>query len=451
MSNQVVPAVATGASTAETHLDTSAALHSQRPSHIGFWALALGFTAFVGWAAWAPLDEGVASPGVVTIDTKHKNVQHLTGGIVKDVLVREGQEVKKGDVLMRLDDVASRANFESVRQRYLSMRAVQNRLQAEQSGGTSIIWHPDLTKEASDPLIRQQMSTQQQLFNARRASLAADLQATEESIHGQEEMIQSYTNVAQNRRHTLALLQEELTNTKGLIEQGYVPRNRQLELERSVSENRASAAEIEGSILRARRAIAELHQRTQVRQQDYRKEVESQLGDVSRDVLGEGERLKALRDDLSRTEVRAPADGQVVGLNFQTPGGIIPPGQRIADIVPEDGQLLLEAQVAPHLIDRVKQGQSVDVRFNSFANSPQLVVQGVVQSISGDALPNSQGNATYYLARVAVTEEGIKKLGTRHMQAGMPVEVVFKGGERSLLTYLLHPLLKRMAASMKEE
>ena len=161
--------------------------------------------------------------------------------------------------------------------------------------------------------------------------------------------------------------------------------------------------------------------------------------------------MRAVSDDLARTEIKAPAAGQVVGLAVQTVGAVVQSGQKLMDIVPKDAPLILEAHVAPHLIDRVRSDLPVDVRFSSFAHSPQLVVQGKVVSISADLLTEPQTNVSYYLARVQVTPEGIKHLGKRQLQPGMPVEVILKTGERSMLTYLLHPLTKRLAASMTEE
>ena len=150
-------------------------------------------------------------------------------------------------------------------------------------------------------------------------------------------------------------------------------------------------------------------------------------------------------------EIRSPAQGQVVGLMTQTVGGVLQAGQKLMDIVPKGAPLMLEAQVAPHLIDRVHMGMPVDVRFSSFANTPQLVVNGDVESVSGDLLTDPHTNISYYLARVKVSEDGLKILGKRELRPGMPVEVIFRGGERSMLTYLLHPLTKRLAASMTEE
>ena len=437
--------------TVEPTRDT--AIHSDvgRAGRIGLWALGIGFGGFLVWAAFAPLDEGIPSQGHVAIDTKRKSVQHLTGGIVKEVLVGEGDQVKEGQLLIRLDDAAAKANFESVRQRYLGMRASQGRLLAEQNGQNTITYHPDLQAAASDPLIRQQTLNQEQLFQSRKAALRADLQGIEESIQGQQGLVQSYEGMSGNRRNQLALLNEELGNTRGLVKEGYAPRNRQLELERQVSESSTAIAELQGNAIRAKRTVAELRQRAIVRQQEYRKEVESQLTDATREALSDSGKFLALQDELARTEIRSPASGQVVALAIQTVGGVVAPGQKLLDVVPANESLLLETRVPPNLIDSVKAGMPVDVRFSSFARSPQLVVQGKVVSISADLLTDPQNGIAYYLARVTLTPDGLKMLGKRQMQPGMPVEVVLRTGERSMLTYLLHPLTKRVAASMNEE
>lgn len=424
---------------------------SFRAGRVGLWALLIGFGGFLLWAGLAPLDEGVPAAGMVAIDTKRKAVQHLSGGIVKEVLVREGDEVKEGQMLMALDPAVARANYESVRQRYLGLRAMQGRLLAEQAGAATIVFHPDLQAAASDPLIRQQMQNQEQLFMTRRNLLRSDLQSIEESIQGQEGLLQAYRGMLDNRTNQLRLVNEELANLRGLVREGYAPRNRQLEMERMVSDISTSMADLQGNSVRASRTIAELRQRALSRQQEYRKEVETQLADVGREVLAKNEKLHAVTNDLDRTEIKAPADGQVVGLVVQTVGGVVAPGQKLMDIVPKGEPLLLEARVAPHMIDRVHAGLPVDVRFSSFAHSPQLVVNGKLVSISADLLTEPQTNMSYYLARVEVTPEGRKALGKRQLQPGMPVEVIFKTGERSMLTYLLHPLTKRLAASMTEE
>ena len=420
-------------------------------ARIGLWALALGFGGFLLWAGMAPLDEGVPAQGMIAIDTKRKSVQHLSGGLVKEVLVGEGSIVTEGQVLVRLGETVARANYENIRQRYLGLRAMEGRLLTEQQGGANIVFHPDVQASIKDPQIRQVVMTQEQLMASRRASLRADLQSNEESIQGQLGLIQSYESMLVNRKNQQALLDEELTNTRGLVKEGYAPRNRQLELERMTADISSGIAELQGNTIRASRSVAELRQRAIVRQQEYRKEVDSQLTDIAREVYGDAERYTAAKEDLARTEIKSPASGQVVGLAIQTVGSVISPGQKLMDIVPEDQTLLVEVRVAPHLIDRVKADLPVDVRFSSFAHTPQLVVDGKVVSVSGDLLTDPQNGVAYYLARVGVTAKGYTQLGKRQLQPGMPVEVIFLTGERSMLTYLLSPLTKRLAASMKEE
>ena len=422
-----------------------------RSGRWGLWALGIGLGGFLLWAALAPLDQGVPGAGIVALDTKRNTVQHLTGGIIQKVLVREGDEVTEGQLLVQLDAAVARANYESARQNYLGLLAMQGRLLAEKSGSPTITWPDDLKTAATDPLIQQQILNQEQLFHTRRNLLRSDLQSFEENIRGQQGLLQSYEGMLSNRKNQYELLNEELGHLRDLVKEGYAPRNRQLELQRSVSDVNTSMADMQGNLLRTRSSIADFRQRMISRQQEDQKEIETQLADVGRQVLVENEKYRAVKAELARMEIRSPAQGQVVGLMTQTIGGVIQPGQKLMDIVPKGAPLMLEAQVPPHMIDRVHMGMPVDVRFSSFANTPQLVVQGDVESVSGDLLTDPHTNISYYLARVKVSEDGLKILGKRELRPGMPVEVIFRGGERSMFTYLLHPLTKRLAASMTEE
>jgi protease secretion system membrane fusion protein len=416
----------------------------------GIWVLILGLLGFVTWGALAPLDEGVPTFGQVTIDTKRKALQHLQGGIVSEVLVREGDEVKEGQVLMRLDDAATRANYESVRQRYLSLRATESRLIAEQGGKDRIEVHPDLKEVLGDPVIRRQIEAQTHLFETRRLGLKADVQAFEENIRGQEGQILAFNSMLESRQTQRRLVIEQLDKIRDLVSEGYAPRNQQLDLERLVAELNATVTELQGNAQRAKQTIAELRQRILARQQDYRKETDNQLVDAARDAQADQGKVVALQGELERTVIKSPATGQVVGLAYQTVGGVVAPGQKLMDIVPASNTLLLETRIPPHLIDSVKAGLQADVRFSSFAHSPQLVVNGKVISVSGDLIYESPPAVSYFLARIEITPEGMEALGERKMHPGMPAEIIIRTGERTLLTYLLNPLTRRLAASMKE-
>lgn len=424
---------------------------TRSPSRLGLWVLGLGFGGFLLWAGLAPLDEGVPAPALVSLDTKQKAVQHLTGGIIKQVFVKEGQWVKEGDPLVTLDDATVRANYESIRQHYLTLRAMEARLMAEQAGLSSMTLHPDLKAASSDPYIHQIIENQAQLLQSRRMSLQADQAAMQQSIQGQEASITGATGVLDARKSQLSYVKEELDGMRDLVKEGYAPRAKQLDLERMSADTLGSMADLQGNILRSRSAIAELRQRLIQRNQEYRKEVDSQLADIRREVQADADKFRAVSNDLDRTIIRSPAEGQVVGLVIQSVGAVVAPGQKLMDIVPKNEGLVLEAHISPHFIDKVHRGESVDVRFSAFSHTPQLVVEGKIESISADLLPAPPNVPPYYLARVVITPEGMKKLGKHQMQAGMQGEVVIKTGERSMLTYLLNPLLKRMAASMKEE
>lgn len=425
---------------------------ASRPMRIGLLVLVLGLGGFLVWAAYAPLDEGVPTSATVVVDTKRKPVQHLTGGILSEVLVREGQAVKAGEVVARLNSATSRANYEAVRQHYMGLSAMESRIVAEQQGAQSITF-PAEVLDTPDPMVQQQVETQRQLFESRRRALAAELEGIRAAIAGNRSMIAGYRGQLASREQQLSLLSEELAGVVRLVAEGYAPRARELELQRAAAALKGEILELQGNIARTERDIAELEARAEQRQQEYRKEGDEQLAQIRLELQAQREKFKAVAEELERVDLRAPVDGQVVALEVQSVGAVVQPAQKIMDIVPFDEPLMLEAQLPPQVIDRVAPGQAVDVRFSAFAHSPALVVEGRLESISRDLVytdtPN--GRFSYYLGRVSITPAGKQVLGDREMHPGMPAEAIIKTGERSLLTYLLHPLTKRVASAMKEE
>ena len=426
---------------------------TRAPARLGFWVLIVGFGLFLAWAAWAPLDEGVVAPATVSVEMRRKTIQHLQGGVIKEVLVGEGQRVKRGDTLVVLDDAAVRANFESIRQNYLSQRAMESRLLAEATGKSGIDFHPDLLG-AADPVAQQLMAVQRQVLASRQAALRAEMDAGQQSIAGYENQSAGLQRMLASRRQQAEIQSRQLGSVQALSAEGYAPRNQALQLEQQQAELMSALTDLEKNIQGAKSAALEVRLRLTQRQQEYLREVSSQLAEVRREVQANQERLAAITADLGRMELKSPVDGQVVGLVLAQAGaGVVTPGQKLMDIVPEGETLLLDAKVPPHVIDRIQVGENAEVRFSSFADSPTLVVHGRLVSLAGDALTEQVGAAvqTYYLARVEITPEGMKALGGRNLQPGMPAEVLIKTGERSLLTYMLHPLTKRVAAAMTEE
>ena len=343
-----------------------------RLRRIAFWVLGVGFGGFLLWSALVPLDEGVPTMGTVVIDTKRKPVQHPDGGVISEVLVREGDVVSKDQVLIRLGSGTARAALETV---------------------------------------------------------SSELASFRENLLSQETAIRGYREVRQRREQQMRLLEAEYDGLRDLVAEGYAPANQKRDLERRMAELSSNLIELDTAEQRAQRTINELNFR----------------------MSAALERRKVAERDLAYREIKAPASGQVIGLQFQTPGNVIQPAQKLMDIVPDEEELVLETQVQPNLIDRVAPTDPVDVQFTNFSHSPQLVVPGEVVSISQDVLTDEKTRMPYYLARIRVTAEGLSMLGHRRMQPGMPVQVVIKTGSRTLLAYLAHPLTRRISASMKEE
>jgi protease secretion system membrane fusion protein len=297
------------------------------------------------------------------------------------------------------------------------------------------------------------MQSQQQLFQSRRAALRAELQAAEENLGGLRAQLESVNLMVQNRRSQANLQEQQIKSIRELAQEGYAPKNQVLQLEQSQSELKSLMADLAGNQNRLQRSMAEVQQRILQRQQEYLKEVSQQLTDVRREVQSGQDKLKAVTDELARTQIKSPADGQVIGLAVTSVGGIVSPGQRLMDVVPEGEPMLVDAKIPPHIIDKVYPGEPVEVRFSTFANSPQLVLDGKLMSVSKDVISEQTGMGvqSYYLARASISPEGYKQLGKRVLQPGMPAEILIKTGERSMMTYLLHPLTKRIAASLTEE
>ena len=297
----------------------------------------------------------------------------------------------------------------------------------------------------------QPLQVQTQLFASRKSSFDANQAGLRANLAGLVAQRDGGLRMLTQRQRQLALLQEELGNIQDMVKEGYAPRNRALELQRNLADVSSTIADLESNDQKIQRSMDEMRQRLEQGRAGFQAEVSAQLAEVRREVQADAEKLQAVSQDMEHMDIRSPAAGQVVGLAVQTVGAVIAPGQRVMDIVPAGAPLIVEARIPPHIVDRVKVGLRADVRFSAFAHSPQLTVPGTVQSLSQDVLTDPETRQSYFLARIAVTPEGLAVLGPRTMQAGMTAEVVILTGERTVLQYVLHPLLRRLAQSMKEE
>ena len=424
---------------------------TRRPVAIGLTILAGSLLAFLLWAFLAPLDEGVPAAGTVTVESKRKVVQHLTGGIIKQVLVREAQEVKAGEPLILLDDTTVKANFDATRQQYYSLQAQADRLQAEVNKASSIAFSPALLEAKDDPVAQENMASQNKLFLTRRMALQGEIEILKSTERSAAEQIKGLEAQVRGKQAQLKFVQEQLEGSRELAKEGYLPRNRWFEEERLAADLLASVTELQSSVLRAQNMATEAKQRMAQRERDFQKEVETQFSDIRREAMMAAERFRSTRQDYFRTVIRAPVDGQVNGLTALTEGSVISPAGRLMDIVPKDEALILEVKIDPNVIDRVHTGLAVDINLHAFANDPSLVLEGVLASVSPDLVFDTNPNLPpHYLGRVRVTPAGLKKLGSRSLQPGMPAQVTIKTGERTMMQYLLKPLLMRLSSSMKE-
>ena len=445
-------AVRRPAEPAEDAKESARISDTRGPIRLGFWTLVVGFGSFLAWAAWAPLDEGVPAPATVAVESRRTTIQHIQGGVVSQRLVRDGAEVKAGDVLVELDSALTRATFQAIRQNYLFQRALESRLLAEVARSGTITFHPDLLT-ADDPLSAQYMAVQRQLFAARRAAQNADVAAMQESVRGSELQLAGLRDVVQAKRAQQTLQTQQLAGVRSLADEGFAPRNQALQMEQVQAELRSGLADNEANIKRLQSTAAEARLRVAQREQDYAREASSALADVRRDVEANQEKLVAVTVELERMQIRTPVAGQVLGSVVGGPGSVVTPGQHLMDILPSGATLKLDVKVPPTVIDRMTVGNEVEVRFHAFASTPHLVVLGKLSSLSGDVITETNGGLTnsYYAGRVELTSAGLKALGSNSVQPGMMADVMIKSGERSLLTYLLHPLLNRVSATMTEQ
>lgn len=424
---------------------------TKRPATIGITIIIGAVVAFFAWAFFAPLDAGVPAAGTITVESKRKIVQHLSGGIIRKILVKEAQEVKAGDPLILLDDTMTKANFDAARQQYYALQAQVDRLQAEASKADKIAFSPSLLSAADDPVAAGNMAMQQQLFATRRAALQGELGILAAAERSAQEQITGLEAQARGKAEQLRFVREQLEGSRELAKEGYLPRNRWFEEERLAAELLASSSELQSSVSRSKNTAFEAKQRLAQRQRDFQKEVETQFSDFRRDALTAAERLRTTKEDFARSIIRAPVEGYVNGLSALTEGSVISPAVRLMDIVPKDEALILEVKIDPNIIDRVHTGLPVDINLHAFANDPGLVLDGILESVSVDLVfDTNPNNPAHYLGRVRVTPAGLQKLGSRVLQPGMPAQVTIKTGERTLVQYLLKPLLLRLSAAMKE-
>lgn len=408
----------------------------------------LVFGVFGVWAAAAPLDGAVHAPGTVVVRSYKQVVQHLEGGIVQAIHVRDGDRVQAGDMLMSLDSTQALSNLAVINAAYISFRAQEARLVAERDGLEAVVFPPDLVSMEAASL--NEMASQLQLFRTRKLSLEGAIDVLEQRITQLESRLVGMRAQRQSKLELAASYQEELADVQALLAEGFSDRNRLRELERNIATLEGDAAELLSSISSTEIQMGETRLEIIQQTRQFQNDVATELAEVQTRLADTRERITGLRDVVERTSVRAPVNGVVNGLQIHTIGGVISPGQMIAEVVPQTEELIVEASVSPTDIDRVSTGQDATIRFSTFGNQVPSVF-GRVILVSADAFTDQHTGQSYYTARVEVTPEGMAELDGLVLMPGMPAEAFISTGSRTFLQYLMKPISNALARSFIED
>lgn len=422
-------------------------------ARVGLWLLGLGFGGFLLWAGLAPLDQGVVGSGTVIVSGERKIVQSLSGGVIERILVREGDQVRQGQVVVQLNTIQAQSQLDVALGQWLSARSVEARLIAERLDRPAIDWPRELLDKAGDPRARAAMELQGHLFATRHDELASRLKILQSEEAALVEQQAGYQDIKRHHEAQLQYQRQELEGLRELAREGYVPRNRLFEAERNAAQLGAQLASAISDIGRTRQAVNESKLKTLQQVQAFRSEAESQLTQVAAEASALADRIKALEFEVSNGSVLAPAAGQVMGLVVHTVGGVAPAGQRLMDIVPQGSSWLIKAQFPPMVADRLAPGLPVDVRFASLQRINTPVMTGKVTTVSADQLIDEHSRLPYFAVEVQVDAQAIALLSESGLaiKPGMQAEVLIKTGERTLMNYLMRPVTERLIGAFKEE
>jgi HlyD family type I secretion membrane fusion protein len=410
--------------------------------------LAIAVTLILAWSALVPIASGVVAEGRIGIENKRKTVQHLDGGIVKEIDVREGGRVKAGQLLFRLDDGDARLAVQVLQAQFDSLLAERAAREAELTGSSSIAFPPELLARMSEPSVRSAIATQRAAFAARRAGRGGQQTGIDQRVVqlGQDARGSSAQSVANAEQ--LALLDREIRDTQALVDKGYATRPRLLALQRAAAQLRGQLEAANSQTARSRAQISEARiARSQVEREggvtaaDALRSVQSELVQLT-------EKLSAAREVLARKRILAPVDGVVVGLAVTTLGGVIRPGEALLDIVPVSQRLIIEAQITPNHADDVRSGQRAFVRLEAGGFQAAPVLEGVVRTISADALVDQRTGARYFNATVEILSA--KHVPERLLKPGLPAAVLVRTGQRTLIEYFMEPISVASFGAMRE-
>lgn len=418
---------------------------------LGLAVVLLLLGGFSFWAALAPLAEAVVASGTIKVDSSRKQIQHLEGGIVKDILVRDGDRVMKGQILVRLDETRAAASLAILRDGYDAALGQEARLLAERDDLDSIVFPELLTTRSDHANVAEILKSQNILWEARQSAQEGEVRILEKQADQLRGDIIGYSAQINARQQQLTFVRDELGSVHELLKKGLVGKQRGLELEREVAKLEGERAELKSRIAAAETEISRKELEVSQVSKHFRQSVVDELKQVQAEIYNFRERLNAAEYMHSQTEVRAPVDGVVMGSGIHTLGGVIAPGETLLELVPVNDRLIVEARIDPQDIDKVRVGLPAGIKLTAFKQRTTPELAGELRYVSADSLQDPQNGIVYYMARIEVPLQEVKRLGDKQLQPGMIAEVFIRTGERTMVDYLLQPLRDSFRRAWLEE
>ena len=417
----------------------------------GVLVLLIGLLPLAAWVALAPLASAVVAPGVVKVDLNRRPVMHAEGGIVREVRVRIGQRVAEGDTMFVLGDVAVNADMQRWDSRVRSERASMARLEAEQTGAAAVVFPADIVEAArSDAGLAELLVNERALFAARRGALTSQVALLRSQQAKVNQETQALGAQIERAGEALKLQGQELDSNKGLLKEGFISTNRVTQIEAQMADYGVKLEERRGELARSEQKLVDTSLRIKAMENEYRQQASDQLKVTQARLAEIQQEQRKTGDAAKRQVITSPASGEVMDLKVTAPGAVIPPRETIAEIVPDNQALIIEALVRPEDINRVQRGQAAQMRFTAFAYRTTQLVDGTVKYISGDRMVDKQSNSAFYVAHIEAEAAKLVEAGDMKLLAGMPVEVYIEGDKRTVLQYLMEPLTQVMRRAGRE-
>jgi HlyD family secretion protein len=404
-----------------------------------------------GWASTAEISGAIIASGSIVVDSNVKKVQHPTGGVVGELRVRDGDRVKAGDIIVRLDETVTRANLAIVTKGLNELLARKARLAAERDSAPSVVFPSELLERRNDPDVAAAMASESRLFDLRRTALAGKKDQLRHQIAELGEQISGFAAQQEAKGKEIELIYRELSGVRELWQRNLIQITRLTALEREATRLDGERAQLSSAIAQSKVKIAETELVIIQLDQDLSSEVGKELREVDGRIGEFVERKVTAEDQLKRIDIRAPQDGTVFQSTVHTVGGVVAAGDAIMLIVPEADNLSAEARVSPQDIDQLRYGQRAVLRFTTFNARTTPEIDGSVTRISADASTDQRTGMSYYLVRISMTPEEIAKLGAVKLVPGMPVEAFIQTGDRTVMSYLLKPLYDQLTRALREK